>query len=82
MPHDCKGRLIEKGDVLAASSWVHGGKKAALQVIGVSEGSDTCNVFAAHFDPRIPGSSFNAKETELILKHDGSFPDDQNPPAA
>lgn len=75
MPHDKNGQKIEKGDLIAVKAWWDGQRMAGARVLGVSEGSDTCNVVAAPVDPGLQHGSFNANETEILLKHDGSKPE-------
>lgn len=74
MPHDIHGRKIEAGDVVKGFSYATQ-KKEVLKVQKVFEGTDTCNLFAHHFDVREAGTSLNAKEAELVLKADGSEPE-------
>lgn len=85
MPHDRKGRLIEAGDHLrfevsevydhAASRW---SKRATIgRVISVTPGEGTCNVQAVHLVPSywpLKQETITAKDTELVLKADGSEP--------
>ena len=74
MPHDCKGRLIEKGDVVRARYNEQDAYEAKI-VKQVYEGSDTCNLTARGFDPFDGAASHNAKDCELLLKKDGSLPE-------
>lgn len=75
MPHDIKGRKIDEGDVVVGKHWIHGGKPVACVVLGVCEGSTTCNVNAQSVKaPMAAPQSMNASEVEILLKHDGSKP--------
>ncbi len=74
MPHDMHGRLIEKGDVVAAPAFYDRPKQAA-RVAFIYEGSDTCNLQVETFYPRDGRPTVTAKESELLLKHDGSIPE-------
>jgi hypothetical protein len=75
MPHDIHGRKIEKGDVVAAKVWPVGDRYTANQVLAVQEGTDTCNLSLASFEPRMLIQHATASETELLLKADGSKPE-------
>jgi hypothetical protein len=84
MPHDRFGRLIEVGDVVAAQLFPSP-KPRACEVLAVTPGTDTCNVFLAGFDPRVSAQYFNAKDCTLLLKNSGSDPGPvmvAEPPAA
>ena len=81
--HDCKGRLIEEGDVVAAKDYRRGhngppdhkGKRSAFKVIGTLPGSESCNMYCLAFGGTYGQlDTLSAKETELLLKHDGSTP--------
>lgn len=85
MPHDKKGRLIEVGDHLqfdvcesydhAAAAW---NKRPTIgRVISITPGSESCNVQAVHLAPGywpLKQETITAKDTELVLKADGSEP--------
>lgn len=71
--HDTHGRPIEEGDVVAANDWSRGGKRSAFKVVGLIPSSESCNLYGQHFHPQ-PPFMMTAKETELILKADGSLP--------
>jgi hypothetical protein len=76
MPHDRKGRLIEIGDHLKFKSY--GAEAFSVgRVFSVSPGSETCNVSVVHLQPSywpIAQACVTARETELVLKNDGSEP--------
>lgn len=75
MPHDSKGRLIEIGDVVKCLKY--GGEKVSKQVGKVSHiyaGTETCNLQVATFESREGFQTVTAKESELVLKADGSEP--------
>jgi hypothetical protein len=79
MPHDSKGRVIEAGDVIIAKHWLHGNKPAACLVIGVTEGTESCNVQASSVHaPLQQAGSFTAKEVEVVVKKDGTIPHGAN----
>src|SRR4051812_23227644 len=90
MPHDKKGRLIEVGDHLkfevcetydyAAAAWKK--RRTIGRAATVTPGSETCNVQAVHLVPGywpLKTETITAKETELVLKADGSEPKDETP---
>jgi hypothetical protein len=74
MPHDLKGRKIERGDYLKVHSNYSGKSVGVVQ--SVTHGSETCNVNAAVI---LPGTvqiwTVNAKDCELVMKADGSDPE-------
>jgi hypothetical protein len=74
MPHDIKGIEIEEGDVVVTNMYVHGRNAAAL-VVGVIKGTDTCNlnVCTVHA-PNMNPQYVTAKESEILLKRDGTKP--------
>ncbi len=75
MPHDSKGKKICEGDVIKAKHWMHGSRQSAVLVHGLLEGSESCNVIGTSVQaPNSPPQSFNAKEVEILLKHDGTAP--------
>lgn len=79
MPHDKHGRKIEEGDVIVARHWVHG-REAACLVMGVCEGAETCNLTVQSVQaPLAAPQTITAKETEILLKRDGSKPADEKP---
>ena len=77
MPHDARGRLIERGD------WIKGGETPVVaQVTDVTKGTTTCNVQAAWLVPGGTSSGyFNANETTLVLKANGDDPEEGRDPA-
>jgi hypothetical protein len=93
MPHDKKGRLIEVGDhvkfevceryVPERQAW---DKRVTIgRATSVTPGSETCNVAAVHLAPGyfpLKQETLTAKDTELVLKADGSEPVDVEAPAA
>lgn len=80
--HDCHGREIQEGDVVAAKHYSRGGKRIAVKVIGCNDTSDTCNIYCVPFQHTGELQLFTAKETELLLKADGNAPPPAAPPAA
>lgn len=70
--HDKHGRLIEVGDVVAAKSWSDENIRAK-RVHKTHPGSDTCNIVLEDFDPREQRQTFNAKDSVLLLKADGTI---------
>lgn len=77
MPHDKKGRLLEVGDHVKFKTWDGAHKLSVGRVFSVSPGSETCNVSVVHLQPGywpIAQACVTAKETELVLKADGSEP--------
>lgn len=61
--------------MIIANHWLHGNKPAAVLVHGVNEGADSCNVIGISVKaPSSQPQSFNAKDTEVILKKDGARP--------
>lgn len=74
MPHDCQGRLIEKGDAIINTDY-NGTQKVVSVVTDIYEGTDTCNVCSKSLT--LGGTkehTSTASETELILKANGSKP--------
>jgi hypothetical protein len=83
MPHDKKGHLIEVGDHLkfevcerydyARQAWE---KRVTIgRATAVMPGSERCNIQVVHLTPGyfpIKPETLTAKETELVLKADGS----------
>ena len=70
--HDKHGREIEVGDVVAIKNW--GDEKfVAKKVFKTFPGSDTCNIMCEDFDPREGRGTFNAKESVILLKADGTI---------
>lgn len=77
MPHDKKGRLVEVGDHVKFKTWDGAHKLSVGRVFSVNPGSDTCNVSVVHLTPGywpISQAAVTARETELVLKADGSEP--------
>lgn len=73
MPHDNRGLKLEGGDYVIAKAWHRAERNDVMKVIGVNEGSETCNVTAVAMG--IPATiTLNAKDCEIILKGDGSKP--------
>jgi len=86
MPHDKKGRLVEVGDHVKFKSWADGAERLSVgRVFSVSPGSETCNVSVVHLNPGywpISQACVTAKETEVVLKADGSEPGEGLDPQA
>lgn len=74
MPHDSKQRKIDHGDYVIAPAWHRANKNDVFKVLGVNEGSETCNVNGlAQGIPQV--ASLNAKDCTVVLKGDGSLPE-------
>ena len=71
--HDVKGRLIEVGDVVLVKDW-NSPKLTVKKVAHCFPGSDTCNIGVFDFETRYGQQSYNAKDSEIVLKHDGTLP--------
>lgn len=82
MPHDKHGRLIEKGDTIAAPHiWPYGDELSPAQVVHIEPKQETCNLAVRTFTQ--PGLvSTTASQAEILLKHDGSKPIPEVPAAA
>jgi hypothetical protein len=91
MPHDRKGRLVEVGDHIkfnhserydyARQAWDT--RPTIGRVTTVMPGSESCNVQVVHLLPGywpIKPETLTAKDTELVLKADGSEPADAEAP--
>jgi hypothetical protein len=77
MPHDVKGRKIERGDFIKLKIFGCSGGMTIAQVSSVNEAATHCNVTASHMMPGVTVyGTFNAGETELVMKADGSDPAD------
>lgn len=79
--HDIHGREIHEGDIVAANDWTRGNdngkmKRSAFKVIGTTPSSTSCNLNVLGFVPAMTSGiqTVTAKETELILKADGTTP--------
>jgi hypothetical protein len=80
--HDKKGRLIEKGDYVKVpdpfqEKYPPDSAKQTIGLVAATYGDDqngTCNLGLHFFDVRKGQSSSNAKDSEIVLKHDGSDP--------
>ncbi len=78
MPHDIHGRLVEKGDVVLVSGYPQPdgapAKFEAKRVHHIYEGPETCDLLVEGFDVRDGRTIHTAKQSELLVKHDGSKP--------
>lgn len=71
--HDKFGREIHEGDIVIGRSWIHG-KNKPLLVVGCVAGSETCNLNCTPVHtPTAQISSFNARDTVLAVKADGTI---------
>lgn len=71
--HDKHGREIEEGDIVIGRSWVHA-KDKPLLVLGCNPGATSCNLTCVPVHlPNLAPSSYNAHETVLALKADGTI---------
>lgn len=85
MPHDCKGRKIEIGDFVLAKPYNYGvidpvtkeQRRVVGRVVVMREGQ-TCSGEFVWLRPWHGNAqdSFGADEAELILKNDGTKPDE------
>jgi len=72
MPHDVKGRKIEKGDFVKLKTCVG---PTIGQVGAVNEAAVFYNITVSHMLPGVTiWGPFNAGEAELVMKADGSDP--------
>lgn len=78
--HDRKGRLIELGDHVVFGAYMPGGlRKTVGRVSETGPGNKTCNLTVAHLVPGyypVQQATVTAAETEIVLKSDGSVPQD------
>lgn len=73
--HDIKNRLIEVGDIVLLKDWSNG-KLCARKVNQCFPQNSSCNISVYDFEPRLGFQSYNANEAEIVLKHDGSKPEE------
>lgn len=74
MPHDCKGRKIDIGDVVKTKKWNAEGKFEIKKVNHIFEGATSCELGLFDFEPHFGQGSANAKDSEIVIKADGSEP--------
>lgn len=70
--HDCKGRPVAEGDVVKVKTY--NGKSRVGVIVDCHAQSATCNLVVAMFSIAGPvmNTAVTAKETELIVKADGT----------
>jgi len=76
MPHDCKGRLIEVGDVVRGTGY-NLKHQITGAVVGVTPGAEACNVSIATIiaNNQHYTEYGTAVEFEIMQKKDGTIPE-------
>lgn len=78
MPHDKFNRLVGVGDHVKFKGW-EGQRLSIGRVFYVNPGTTTCDISVVHLTPGywpISQATITAKETELVLRADGTDPNE------